>query len=110
MSEHSPEPWSIYEKGGFIEDASGVVVVDGTSFFRDRKGDPRTREAHWPDLERIIACVNACKGISNETLKAAAKGECVVLLGSSRDLLDALKKSVDGELKRVCGECGRIME
>lgn len=55
---HSPEPWTTY-------------TVVGQTGIRDGKGLPLVHaadEMSKPDAKRIVACVNACKGIPTEDL------------------------------------------
>lgn len=60
MSEHSPEPWREGEDMGFqlrqVLDANGLQVCAAEA------GSP-------DDIHRIIACINACKGIPTEDLE-----------------------------------------
>lgn len=73
MSEtkHSQEPWGYHEHG----DTSWEVVQ-------------RYESGHWvigwgmpeADARRIVACVNACKGLSTEALESGALGKALDLL------------------------------
>jgi hypothetical protein len=53
---HSPEPWS--NDADYIRDADGETVAEGFT--------------ELDDLERIVACVNACRGVGNEELRKIA--------------------------------------
>lgn len=59
MSEtkHNPEPWRI-GPDGLVEDAGGVFLFHPG----DVGGDSRAR--------RIVACVNACEGLTDEQVAA----------------------------------------
>ena len=66
MSEHSPEPWVIGEMTCLGGGMNGHHICDAAdqSIFRD---------AAWMkdlDAERIVACVNACAGLSETDLEA----------------------------------------
>ena len=63
MIKHTPEPWAAYQ------DASGDVFISSaeTSFHIAEVGS-EDDETVIPDANRIVACVNACAGISNEML------------------------------------------
>jgi hypothetical protein len=65
MSEHTPEPWT-----------SGT---DPSHF-----DAPEVRNSAWAlyvptdaDARRIVACVNACAGLSTEALESGALGEAL---------------------------------
>jgi hypothetical protein len=57
MTQHSPEPWRLTDPGG-ISDANGMFVADW-----------RNSDLRQADLARIVACVNACRGIPNDLLE-----------------------------------------
>ncbi len=63
MSKHTPEPWQVHH------DASGGVFVSSekTSFHIAEIGSDDD-EAVIPDALRIVACVNACAGLPQESL------------------------------------------
>lgn len=61
---HSPEPWT--QKMSAIIDAKSRVVLE-----IDRYSDILAGE----DIERIVACVNACRGIPAELLQRVGSGE-----------------------------------
>jgi len=61
MAKHSPEPWTPTANG--IEDANGEIVLTDQS-------DSLLSEVN---KERILACVNAAKGIPTETLEKLAR-------------------------------------
>lgn len=57
---HSPEPWT--QKLTCIIDANRRVVVE-------------TYSVSDADSERIMACVNACRGISDQLLQQVIDGK-----------------------------------
>lgn len=75
MAEHSPEPWSTQLIRGEDDMARSVVVCG----LFDANGKRVADFLCDPDLNRIVACVNACKGIPIETLEAVARGETLIL-------------------------------
>lgn len=61
---HSPTPWIANENGHDVIDADGMLVVQAYAAFCDR--EPLAKA----NIERIIACVNACASIPTESLTA----------------------------------------
>ncbi len=72
MSEHTKEPWDWYE----TSDKEHVVIRSATEqWLVDIGGD-------WPEparsnARRIVACVNACAGLSTEALESGTLGELI---------------------------------
>jgi hypothetical protein len=79
---YSPEPWRLedrkdsdYDKYVTILDANNVEVIEGGLSGEDCcacSGHPAMLQI---DAERIVACVNACRGIPTEVLRFADAGE-----------------------------------
>lgn len=70
-TEHTPEPWRTDAKSGFpqdVHDATGNLVA-------------ACSEANFGEANarRIVACVNACAGISIESLEAGGIGSILSL-------------------------------
>lgn len=70
---HTPEPWHIEENGYDewtleIRDANRTMIA--AIGFLGTYSEPNTENAR-----RIVACVNACAGISTETLEKMDFGE-----------------------------------
>lgn len=61
---HSPEPWSISH---ITEDVTAIVSCDKIIV---RVKDGAIYGGQGRDAERIVACVNACRGIPTEHLQA----------------------------------------
>ncbi len=61
---HSPEPWKYQGDDfyGYIVAADGDQVAGGQNYEGALGEDD-------PNVVRILSCVNACEGISNESLK-----------------------------------------
>jgi hypothetical protein len=76
---HAPEPWTYDEKGSLLRDVSGQIVTIG----RTPAPTPRTvsSDALPVDMRRIVACVNACRGISTEALRSILQYEGNARLG-----------------------------
>lgn len=77
MSEvkHTPEPWMAdLEDYASVIDSDGICVCEMPPYTRSPN-----REKARANAERIVACVNACKGINPEAVP---------------DLLDALKEAL----------------
>lgn len=62
---HTEEPWMILDEGDVIEIFNGDTGVTATSF--DSSRDTK-RVQVLADYDRIVACVNYCKGITNERI------------------------------------------
>lgn len=62
MSKHTPEPWSLRDIGDYF----GVYSATAN------RPVARIERASKPDAERIVACVNACEGISDPASIPAA--------------------------------------
>mgnify|MGYP003392976351 CR=1 FL=1 len=62
MSEHSPEPWRVADHYG---DFHAYDSNDNAVLTTDREVLNPLRDA---DILRIVACVNACRGVPTEAL------------------------------------------
>lgn len=90
---HTAEPWQV-GRGSRIE-AGGYIVADMTHrpVFSGALA-PKPRPSAEADARRIVACVNACAGISTEALERA----------SVKALLDVIREDfgdAHGELDRI---------
>lgn len=71
--QHTAEPWEVQFSPTrtrpiiFGSDGFGIAGVSRNAFHID---DPDTTEAN---ARRIVACVNACKGIGTDTLESITK-------------------------------------
>ena len=95
MSKHTPEPWQAHQ------DASGDVFISSaaTSFHIAEIGSEDDDTA-IPDARRIVACVNACRGLPTDELEqkglVAAVGTQLLDVERQRDeLLTALEDAVE---------------
>jgi hypothetical protein len=65
---HSKEPWTTERRGETCYVLSGdkiiLTVKDGAIY-----------GGQYRDAERLVACVNACRGIPTNMLESVAKGE-----------------------------------
>lgn len=92
---HTPEPWQVHQ------DASGDVFISSakTSFHIAEIGSEGD-EAVIPDARRIVACVNACRGLPTDELEqkgvVAAVGTQLLGLESQRDELLAALEEIAG--------------
>lgn len=90
MSDHAPEPWRTVQSwivsGEKNDPLSPGEVLDDRRFYGGRMVCESVDRA---DAARIVACVNACKGISTEGLEAVTRGEkwllCVKPTGERRE-------------------------
>lgn len=69
MEQHTKTPWKVSASGGLIvPDNDNPVSTICSGFGRDEDDFP-----NWPaNALRIVACVNACEGISTELLEQGA--------------------------------------
>lgn len=88
MSKHTPEPWEAVEPSNWY----GTAIL-----VRKERGDPIAQIPlmGWPirvaraNAERIVACVNACKGINPEAvpdLLAALEQLCDTIHADGRPM------------------------
>lgn len=70
---HNPEPWDRQNKGNLYGRGARHEIVCGTNHENGRTLPtiarmPDLSEQSYANAERIVACVNACKGIPTEML------------------------------------------
>lgn len=61
---HTKEPWKITNTGH-----GGIGVIEGDNHIFVAEVDGRTAQEIMANTSRIVACVNACAGITNEALE-----------------------------------------
>ncbi|SIR65779.1 hypothetical protein SAMN05880558_12419 [Aeromonas sp. RU39B] len=100
---HTSEPWGVYQ------DASGDVFVSSaeTSFHIAEIGT-EDEESVIADARRIVACVNACRGLPTDELEqkgiiSAVGTELLELDKQSAELLAALEK-LTGDITALMDE------
>ncbi len=89
--QHSKEPWRVGKSGDSVvcDDATGVrfPALDDAEL-NHYGGQLVCESVSAADQRRIVACVNACAGISTEALEAVAREErwllCVRPTGERR--------------------------
>lgn len=82
MSKHTPEPWSISER-----DATEGPAIRGPERLITILQGIVSRDRAVADAQRIVACVNACRGLSNEALEAGVAQDAVALARLVRRML-----------------------
>ena len=110
--QHTPEPWAQERasKSLHARTFQRVIVSPGCEYVIAELmqfGDDDPREAN---ARRIVACVNACKGISNERLDEMAEedryfGRTVISEAEAREQ-DAIKADLLGCLQVMCCPIG----
>lgn len=93
MSEHTPEPWKGDNCGDYIFDANGEIIaqVRGWGHLEKKLGE-RGAEAEQIDIQRrIVACVNACRGIEQAQLEDLAE-HGIMAVHRSKAERDALRE------------------
>lgn len=89
MSGHTKEPWYFDERNTCVS----PVHDKDLEICAIQPIDLDPRKQRWyhfgcestANASRIVACVNACAGVPNETLDVMAKEKCAVLLASEHD-------------------------
>lgn len=79
-AKHSPTPWN--SSGPYIDDINGWAVADTLL-------TTTGNATRYANAARIVACVNACEGLSNEQL--ASIGD---LVAQRDELLETLREMV----------------
>ena len=79
MSKHTPEPWSLGRSANAINSADATRAVART-LYRDSDGGVAEANA-----ERIVACVNACKGLKDPVKSIRA----IIEAGSTSEAMEA---------------------
>lgn len=64
---HTPTPWRHIKNTGAITSETARIAEVGD--FRDKQCLPHCKERWTADAKRIVACVNACEGVSTERLE-----------------------------------------
>ena len=99
-TKHTPGPWRIDEYRNFVTPDGplylGGVTTPLTLGDGMRKG--------WENARRIVACVNACEGISTEQLDS-----WLCMSRPIRKSLEELKAEADREAKQ-CDELLRLLK
>lgn len=76
MSQHTPEPWESHKTSVYFPNLMGGFDISGCP----------SPEAN---ARRIVACVNACAGISTELLEQHGITDVLAPSESSKDLAEA---------------------
>lgn len=87
MSEHTKEPWSVYEG----EQIHGVIDSEGKHLAEMWQ---RKQYNSLENARRIVACVNACAGIDTERLEAP--GGIAEIIAKYREENKELRKKCTG--------------
>lgn len=90
---HTPEPW-MYNHAAIVQDSQGSVLAD-CEIIPPAGGTipPPTEEV--ANARRIVAAVNACKGISTEALEQGVVAE---LLAKLKTLLEQIDEDVPTDI------------
>lgn len=109
MSEqkHTPGPWAV-ETGAF-DDAHHCYTPVVTAEARDIATLETAHGDALANARRIVACVNACEGISTETLEAVSEGELHAALIRLRSY-KAQRDELAGMLRIFVGAFGEAVD
>ena len=70
---HSKEPWKLGRDGAVVcEEGKSVNLIGGASDVEYYGGHLICESICKEDARRVVACVNACRGIETETLELSA--------------------------------------
>lgn len=92
MSEHTKEPWII----GCMDDT--MIVADHVAIAVHRHKDGTRRKDAAANAARIVACVNACAGITTDTLVQYGDGNLEAMYKLEAELAalrNSLRKQTD---------------
>jgi len=90
-SAHTPEPWRL-EKGRWANEGRTFIKSDRNGMFKpfaaettyavaeDSHGSNKCHDAAEANARRIVACVNACAGISTEALESGIVADMLAAL------------------------------
>jgi hypothetical protein len=106
MAEHTKEPWLVIDAdnhhGTYIENSDGDTICD--LYVMDRVAQkPIEQDNAENNARRIVACVNACVGYTNEELENHPQPIMTQLL-NQRDKLEQQRNALLEELKNIA-EC-----
>lgn len=112
MTKHTPEPWvvscgAIFRQGG----SASIAATHGADAFDGRATNQiALHDRQCADARRIVACVNACRGLPTDELEqkglVTAVGTRLLEADQLRDeLLEELIITL-GSLKEICNERG----
>lgn len=73
MSQHTPEPWREGKAGGVVADTPIEGGLMGSADVEYYGGHLIAESCTKANVARIVACVNACKGLTNEQLEKDTK-------------------------------------
>jgi hypothetical protein len=85
MPEHSPEPWDIVKDTYVTHEGDGKdpacwIESSDCRFIAETEYADRPPETARADARRIVACVNACIGLSTEMLEKCGSPEGLPLI------------------------------
>lgn len=112
--EHTPEPWISLEVKGLSWEHDFIAIgADDYAIarlllplYRNKNvdgSDDVISQRQWANARRIVACVNACKGIATEALEAEGIGSMKPLAEDYVRLLAALPASGIEDMAREMG-------
>lgn len=88
MGKHTPEPWVVDSRPDlgdkfYSDDETGSIIGECPEY----RFAMRSVEERFANVRRIVACVNACEGISTEDLEAVPRLGLLNLSQFSSDLI-----------------------
>ncbi|MGL5280723.1 MAG: hypothetical protein ACRC8W_03080 [Plesiomonas shigelloides] len=90
MNNHNPSPWRFGDMYNSIVCDTYIFEIKGSDAVDAYGGHMICESVAKRNAARIIACVNACEGVSNEDLIEGASVKEII--GQRDDLLSALKQ------------------
>ena len=113
MSKHTPEPWRVGRPGAVVSDTP-VPEMGGSDAVEYYGGHLIGESIIEANARRIVACVNACRGLGTDELEqhglVSAVGTELLELEKQRDelleTLEAAVKQMEDDLLFIDSECG----
>ena len=98
---HTEGKWNYNKESGWLEDKYGEIICQ---FWNKCEDDFLYREAN---AQRIVACVNACKGIATTALneQPLVVNRATIQLQAQLDHSEKVKAELLEALKRLYSEC-----
>lgn len=96
---HTPEPWGVPADGQLLlADVDGNIIITGGA---NEAYGLVAYASSVEDARRIVACVNACAGITTESMEVGGVGSILSLGLKEQERGDAAEKQRD-ELNKLC--------
>lgn len=96
---HTPEPW-IYDENRpanfYSDDATGSIIGECERYAFVKRSDEERRA----NARRIVACVNACRGVDNNQLMVTSVSGAILMLREAEQQREGLLAALE-EVVRI---------